>query len=154
MPVKDIEVNIKNEGNKFVLNSKIYQNDFNITFFSYIKFGILITEGKYSESDRNDLFKYVNENGELFALLLNWDTSEITLNSATRIIKLTSLTSCSVVKKNGLYNGYLVDKEEFNQYNIYYYNYTFFTYCEKQRYVKLEARSMNGGLNTKPAIAT
>jgi hypothetical protein len=152
MPVKDIEVNIKNEGDKFVLNGIMYQNDFNISFFVYEKSKFAIAEGKYSKSGRDDLFRYVDENGELFAMLLNWETSEVTLNSATRIIKLTSLDSCAVVKKDGLYNGYLVDTKNYGQHGIHYYNYTFFTYCaEERRHINLEARSMIGGLKTKPA---
>ncbi len=87
-------------------------------------------------------------------MLLDTKTNEITLNSATQIIKLTHFYKCVVYPEDGLYNGYLLNRKKLKSYYVFYYNYTFFAYySEESKYIELEARSINSGLNTKPATA-
>jgi len=97
---RPIQIDIQNEGFKVVLWKEIRNKD---TFTLIDGF---ITDGLYSESDREDLFKYVNPNGELTALLVDTQSGGMILAGSTQSVELTDLKSCLIRRENGLYAGF------------------------------------------------
>jgi hypothetical protein len=95
-----IQIDIQNEGFKVVLWKEIRNKD---TFTLIDGF---ITDGLYSESGRDDLFKYVNPIGELTALLVDTQSGGMTLASSTQLVELTDLKDCLIRCENGLYAGF------------------------------------------------
>lgn len=95
-----IRIDIQNEGFKVVLWTEIRNKD------TFTLINGFITDGLYSESGRDDLFKYVNPIGELTALLVDTQSGGMTLASSTQSVELTDLKSCLIRRENGLYAGF------------------------------------------------
>jgi hypothetical protein len=103
-PSKYIQINIKNETPKVILQS--YKTNSYKTFTVFDEPFEYIVDGIYEKSGRDDLFKYITPDGELFALLLDPITKEVTLASVMRIFKLTKISNYLAKKEGNLYNGY------------------------------------------------
>jgi hypothetical protein len=96
-----IQINIQNEGLKIVVWKEIRKKD-TFTLFDDKH----IADGLYTESGRDDIFKYISPNGELTALLVDTQSGGMTLASSTQSIGLTDLKSCLIRRENGLYAGF------------------------------------------------
>jgi hypothetical protein len=171
MPVKPQTVEIKNEGFKLIKIDIITDHDSNFTFavFDYAE---LIVDGIYNGNGdyKNNLFGFVNQDNELFSLLLDPQTKEFTLTSATKNIPVHRLENYLIKPEDGLYNGYKIesdgvissdydDEEDDGDYvdndfrRVFMYNYTFFRLDGEQSYIiELKAKKPNSGINTKAAI--
>lgn len=149
-PVDVKNIIIKNAGVKLVMNVPIVNVNASsgaITAFREIKY---IAHGTYKDSGRTDLYRYANETGELFALLIDPQTKKPTLVSKTQIIELIDAADFKVYNKDGLYNGYEL-KDSINKITdeyVYVYDNIFFTYWLS---VIKDVRKPNSGKLTKPA---
>jgi hypothetical protein len=149
--VNGVDIIIKNSGYKVIEHQDIYKKLKSLTIFHY---PFYITAGKYIKSGCDDLFRFINKEGELVSLLTDAQTGERTLNSESKIIKLDKLDDYEVKEKDGLYNGYIIDSKwsRLNK-KVYCYNYTFIVRIDWSYYLEIEARSSVGGTKTKPAAA-
>jgi hypothetical protein len=149
-PVEAKKVIIKNAGPKLVMNVPIKNVNTSsgaITAFREINY---IAHGTYTDSGQTDLYRYVNETGELFALLIDPQTKRPTLVSKTQIIELIDAADFKVYIKDGLYNGYEL-KDSINKITdeyVYMYDDIFF---DDQLSVITNARNPNSGKITKAA---
>ena len=175
-PVTKYDVDITNSGRKIVKFSIIdhYSNLFTI----FIDYDCYIIDDKYTYTDRADLFKYKNEEGELFALTMA--TKPIILTSNRQSIKLHNLKDFILKEdEDGLYGGYSTyggyiinqagldlsiylkkynhdgQSDDYYPLTIYKYNDIIFTINENNnKIVILDARRPNSGSCTKPALRT
>ena len=150
-PVEGVEVEIKNKGFKFVINNGLCRN---LNVCTIFHFPIIVAESKFKKDySRVDLFRYVDHKGRPHALLYDPMTTQYTLNSNAQIIMLNSIDKYRVHKRSdGLYNGYLIENDSPNS-EIFYFNYVFFKFYNFE-VMEIEAKSVNSGLKTKPAIET
>jgi hypothetical protein len=148
-PVEAKKIIIKNAGSKLVMNVPIKNVNTSsgaITAFREINY---IAHGTYTDSGQTDLYRYVNETGELFALLIDPQTKQQTLVSKTQIIELIDAADFKVYIKDGLYNGYEL-KDSINKITdeyVYMYDNIFF---DDQLSVVTDVRKPNSGKLTKP----
>jgi hypothetical protein len=151
MPAVAEPIDILNIGFKFVVNNGVLIVSNNL--FSLINHKHV--DGKFVKSERDDLFRFVDENGKLFALLINPRNSEQTLASSDKVLEFTDIGHFSVKPKNGLYNDFQVkyDVEKFGVRTIYYYRDMFFI-INYASIVELDARKPDSGLKTKAAVAS
>jgi hypothetical protein len=144
-------MDILNIGLKFVVNDDVWIVSNNL--FRYINNKHV--DGKFVKSERDDLFRFVDENGKLFALLINPSNSEQTFASSDKVLEFTDIGHFSVKPKNGLYNDFQVkyDVEKFGIRRIYYYRDMFFIITH-DLIVELDARKPGSGEKTKAAVAS
>lgn len=152
-PVECKMIIIRNIGIKLVINDHFINviNTPNGTFTLFKLNAKCIAIGTYRQSHNEDLYRYQNEAGELFALLEDPNTREITLASVRQIIKLIKLEDFKISINDGLYNGYeLKDQNNMTlKYShVYFYNDVFFT----ENYTITNVRKPNAGKLTKAAI--
>lgn len=172
-PVIAYDVDIFNEdhgGNKVVKCAVIDYGMNNSDIFTlFIENTSYVIDGNYTYTGRADLFKYKNEEGELFAFLK--DAKTATLTSNRQSIILSNIYDTRLKDKDGLYGGYIINQagldlslytekhDEDGQFDGYYplhifkYKDTIFTVDRKNnKIIKLDARMPNGGSHTKPAF--
>lgn len=170
-PVAKYDVDIANSGRKIVKFSLIDHHSNLFTIFIY--YDCYIVDDKYTYTNRADLFKYKNEEGELFALTRG-TKSILTLTSNRQSIKLHKLDDFILKEdEDGLCGGYIINQAnldlsiyrekytydgQFDGYyplTIYKYKDIIFTINENNnKIVILDARWPNSGSCTKPALRT
>jgi hypothetical protein len=99
--VKEVEINIKNDGFKYIYYNRVNENAIgNVDYF---------VEGRYIENKDGSILRYKHaDSGELFALLIDPQSKEAVFTSATKQIKLTRAETCLIHPLNGLYNGFKI----------------------------------------------
>jgi hypothetical protein len=113
-PVKEVKINIKNEGFKYVYYNRVNENAIgNVEYF---------IEGRYIENKDGSILRYKHaESGELFALLIDPQSKEAVFAGETKQIKLTSAETCLIRPLNGLYNGFKI-MDDITKLKCYTYN--------------------------------
>jgi len=143
-PAKSQTVDIENIGVKSVVSWPICHVKNSFTIFATDH----VIDGIYKESGRDDIFKCVNEDGELFAQL--YDEHCLILASAARIIHTVRMKDLIVSKA---YNGYELTNDKgkiITEPKVCRFNDIFFK-CSGRVEV-YEARKPNSGKHTKMAI--
>jgi hypothetical protein len=112
------------------------------TLFGHEKY---IIDGLYSRRFYEcGVFKYENDNGEIFICTIDPKTGEASLVNEEKNIKLNKIESYILACEDGLYDGFKI---------IYRFDYTFFAFSRMPyRLVILDARKPDSGQKTKAAI--
>jgi hypothetical protein len=136
-PIKPIKVDIKNTGNKIVMNIQNNYGKIN-TFTTFGNPVDYIMDGKYTDikdPDINKPFRFVSGDSECFAMLYDAQTKECTFANEKQTIKLNNADDFLVGYENGLYGGRkitnnLTDFTKICEDNplpaVYCYNFIFF----------------------------
>lgn len=157
-PVLPIKVDILNTGTKQVIYSYNNFHTRNFTLFNIRHLSLIagnnyyLVRGHYKESKRPDLFKYIDNDDNVFAILLD-SQGNLILAGGEQIVPLINVDNCFVKPdENGLYNGYKVDTK-YKAVRVYCHDDIFFSCCKviSPRFVELEARKPGSGCLTKPA---
>lgn len=152
-------INIKNENCKFILYFCETHSYKTFTVFGDPHMQYII-DGTYMKSGRDDLFKYMNPDGELFTILNDPIKNEVYLTSDHNSFKLTNISNYLVKKEDKLYNGFeiisdlklLQYKEYGDELIIYQYAHIFFAFdIENHEIVEIDMRKPNSGKHTKSA---
>lgn len=148
-PAKPQIVDLHADGLNFIYNLNSSDTESFTAFYTPDDFRFAVI-GEFAKSGRDDLFRYVNDDGELFTLLFNVNTVKATLISLHQVIELYNGYNIVVECENGLYDGFkLISEHNLQEHEIYRIGDIFFTYFDEL--TVLEARSLLGGAKTKPA---